>query len=327
MNGFSGIIGNELIKEHMYKAIQEDKPYHAYILQGETGAGKKITAVAFAAGLQCTCDGERPCEYCVSCRQIKANCHTDVIWIEKEKSGYGVEEIRNQLNQAVSMKPYTSKYKIFLITEAETMTEAAQNALLKTIEEPPEYAVIILMTNNINNLLPTVRSRCMTLEFGPLTTAAIEEYLIKQHKIPDYLAKTSAMFAQGNLGKAIRYATAENFIQKKEKILQMLRKIQQMKVFNIITDLKTIIKNKEEASDAIDLMIIWYRDVLLFKATNDVNQILLSEEYLNILEDAKRLSYSKIEEILQGFEKAKIRLHANVNLEVAMELMLLNIKE
>ncbi|MDR1701019.1 MAG: DNA polymerase III subunit, partial [Lachnoclostridium sp.] len=215
MNGFSEIIGNELIKEHMYKAIQEVKPYHAYILQGETGTGKKSMAVAFSAGLQCTCEEERPCEVCVSCRQIKANCHPDVIWITKEKSGYGVEEIRNQLNKVVYMKPFSSRYKIFLITEAETMTEAAQNALLKTIEEPPEYAVIILMTNNINRLLPTVRSRCMNLEFGPITTSAIEEYLLKHYPISEDLAKTSAIFAQGNLGKAIRYASSGDFIEKK----------------------------------------------------------------------------------------------------------------
>lgn len=327
MNGFSDIVGNRQIKEHLYHAIQEDKPFHAYIFQGDTGTGKKMMAKAFAAGLQCCCEGERPCGDCVSCRQIKAMCHPDVIWLKKEKAGYGVEEIREQINHDIQIRPYANKYKVFLMNDAETMTESAQNALLKTIEEPPEYAVIILMTNNINGLLPTIRSRCMNLEFGPITTPAIEEYLLKHCGVPDYLAKSSALFAQGNLGKAIRYASSADFLQKKELIIRLLRNIHHMSVHEVLTEIKVIAENKDEINDYIDLMMIWYRDVLLFKATKNVNQLLLAEEYLHIIEDAKVLSYYKIEEILTGFDKLKVRLRANVNFEVAMELMLLNIKE
>ena len=227
----------------------------------------------------------------------------------------------------MDIKPFSSPYKIYVVPEAEKMTEAAQNALLKTIEEPPEYGVVILLTSNISELLPTIQSRCLTLEFRPLTSSAVEEYLKTQCQVPDYLAKASAAFAQGNLGKAMRYAQSEDFIERKDSILSLLRRVENMTVtemLEVITDLGT---RKDEVRDYIDLMELWYRDVLIFKATKNINQLLFREESSHISKEAQRRSYEKIEEILQAFEKAKFRLKANVSFEVALELMLLTMKD
>ena len=327
MFSFSEIVGHEQIKEHMQAAIRDKKPFHAYLFQGEEGVGKEALARTFAAGLQCQSESaDKPCKECVSCRQMESGNQPDVIWVTREKASLGVDEIREQLCNTMDIKPFSSPYKIYLVPEAEKMTEAAQNALLKTIEEPPEYGIVILMTSNISALLPTIQSRCLTMEFRPLSTAVVESYVKEHCQVPDYQARASAAFAQGNLGKAMRYAKAEDFIERKDHIISLLRHVEQMDLSEMLAVIKDLGTRKDEVRDYIDLMVLWYRDVLLFKATKDINQLLFQDEASYISREASHRSYEKIEEILQALEKAKVRLRANVNFDITMELMLLALK-
>ena len=328
MFSFSEIVGHEQIKEHMQAAIRDKKPFHAYLFQGEEGVGKEALARTFAAGLQCQSEStDKPCKECVSCRQMESGNQPDVIWVTREKASLGVDEIREQLCNTMDIKPFSSPYKIYLVPEAEKMTEAAQNALLKTIEEPPEYGIVILMTSNISALLPTIQSRCLTMEFRPLSTAVVESYVKEHCQVPDYQARASAAFAQGNLGKAMRYAKSEDFIERKDHIISLLRHVEQMDLSEMLAVIKDLGTRKDEVRDYIDLMVLWYRDVLLFKATKDINQLLFQDEASYISREASHRSYEKIEEILQAFEKAKVRLRANVNFDITMEMLLLTIKE
>ena len=327
MFSFSEIVGHEQIKEHMQAAIRDKKPFHAYLFQGEEGVGKEALARTFAAGLQCQSESaDKPCKECVSCRQMESGNQPDVIWVTREKASLGVDEIREQLCNTMDIKPFSSPYKIYLVPEAEKMTEAAQNALLKTIEEPPEYGIVILMTSNISALLPTIQSRCLTMEFRPLSTAVVESYVKEHCQVPDYQARASAAFAQGNLGKAMRYAKSEDFIERKDHIISLLWHVEQMDLSEMLAVIKDLGTRKDEVRDYIDLMVLWYRDVLLFKATKDINQLLFQDEASYISREASHRSYEKIEEILQAFEKAKVRLRANVNFDITMELMLLTLK-
>ena len=327
MFSFSEIVGHEQIKEHMQAAIRDKKPFHAYLFQGEEGVGKEALARTFAAGLQCQSESaDKPCKECVSCRQMESGNQPDVIWVTREKASLGVDEIREQLCNTMDIKPFSSPYKIYLVPEAEKMTEAAQNALLKTIEEPPEYGIVILMTSNISALLPTIQSRCLTMEFRPLSTAVVESYVKEHCQVPDYQARASAAFAQGNLGKAMRYAKSEDFIERKDHIISLLRHVEQMDLSEMLAVIKDLGTRKDEVRDYIDLMVLRYRDVLLFKATKDINQLLFQDEASYISREASHRSYEKIEEILQAFEKAKVRLRANVNFDITMELMLLTLK-
>ena len=327
MFSFSEIVGHEQIKEHMQAAIRDKKPFHAYLFQGEEGVGKEALARTFAAGLQCQSESaDKPCKECVSCRQMESGNQPDVIWVTREKASLGVDEIREQLCNTMDIKPFSSPYKIYLVPEAEKMTEAAQNALLKTIEEPPEYGIVILMTSNISALLPTIQSRCLTMEFRPLSTPVVESYVKEHCQVPDYQARASAAFAQGNLGKAMRYAKSEDFIERKDHIISLLRHVEQMDLSEMLAVIKDLGTRKDEVRDYIDLMVLWYRDVLLFKATKDINQLLFQDEASYISREASHRSYEKIEEILQAFEKAKVRLRANVNFDITMELMLLALK-
>ena len=327
MFSFSEIVGHEQIKEHMQAAIRDKKPFHAYLFQGEEGVGKEALARTFAAGLQCQSEStDKPCKECVSCRQMESGNQPDVIWVTREKASLGVDEIREQLCNTMDIKPFSSPYKIYLVPEAEKMTEAAQNALLKTIEEPPEYGIVILMTSNISALLPTIQSRCLTMEFRPLSTAVVESFVKEHCQVPDYQARASAAFAQGNLGKAMRYAKSEDFIERKDHIISLLRHVEQMDLSEMLAVIKDLGTRKDEVRDYIDLMVLWYRDVLLFKATKDINQLLFQDEASYISREASHRSYEKIEEILQAFEKAKVRLRAHVNFDITMELMLLTLK-
>lgn len=324
---FNFIIGHEQVKQHLQTAIEQNKISHSYIINGETGSGKKLTAAIFAETLQCEDKGINPCGLCKSCIQAESGNHPDIIWVTHEKYSIGVDDIRNQLNNNISIKPYSRPYKIYIIPDADKMTEQAQNALLKTIEEPPEYAVILLLTNNVDNLLPTILSRCVTLNLKPVKTDLIEKYLMERCKIPDYMARISARFSQGNVGKAIRYSSSEDFIELKEETLHLLKYIDDMEIYEVVEAVRHLSKHKLEINDCIDLMQLWYRDVLMFKVTKDPNMLLFKEEYRFLSEQAKKRGYEELEDIIKAMDKAKKRLDANVNFDIAVELMLLSIKD
>ncbi len=327
MTKFKDVIGHEKIIEHMQAAILRGKVSHAYILNGEAGSGKKMLADIFAETLQCEEKGLEPCGKCKSCLQAASDNHPDIIKVTHEKAGISVDDIRTQVNNTIDIMPYSSKYKIYIIPDADKMTEQAQNALLKTIEEPPAYAVILLLVSNSGKLLSTILSRCVSLNLKPVPADAITEYLMKNYQIPDYNAEVSAKFSQGNVGKAIRYAASEEFTEAKDKVLHLLKYVDNMPVYELLQGIKELGEHKLEIYDYIDLMMLWYRDVLLYKVTGNPNTLLFREELSSIKKQAEQCGYEGIEQIIKAMDKAKERLRANVNFDIAMELMLLVIKE
>lgn len=327
MYDFGSIVGHEQIIEHLQSAIKMGKVSHAYIINGEKGMGKKTIAYTFAKTLQCGEHATNSCNTCKSCLQVESGNHPDVITVTHEKISIGVDDIRVQVNGDIAIKPYSGPYKIYIIDDADKMTEQAQNALLKTIEEPPAYAIIILLTTNSSKLLPTILSRCVMLNLKPVSSDAIKEYLMKEYNVPDYMANMSATFSQGILGRAIRYASSEEFIHSKEEVLHLLKYIDDMELYEIMEAIKSLSTHKLEINDYLDLMILWYRDILMFKVTKNANLLLFKEEYKFIAEQASKKDYEGIENIINAMNKAKIRLNANVNFDTVMELMLLTLKE
>jgi DNA polymerase-3 subunit delta' len=327
MQGFGQIIGHESIIQHLQNAIASHKVSHAYIIHGEEGMGKKLLAKTFAKTLQCEEGGILSCNRCKSCLQSDSGNHPDIIWVTHEKISIGVEDIRLQVNADIQVKPYSSPYKIYIIDDADKLTEQAQNALLKTIEEPPEYAVVLLLAGNISVILPTILSRCVLLNLKPVDKQAIKDFLMERHHIPDYMAEVAAAFSGGNVGKALKYASSEDFERMKGDVLHILKYIDDMELHEVISGLKTLTASKNNIEDYIDLMTLWYRDVLMFKATMDPNLLLYREELSFIKNQASIRSYEGLEKIINAMEKAKIRLKANVNFDIAVELMLLTIKE
>ena len=328
MAGFTEIIGHEQIKEHLQNAITLDKISHAYILNGSEASGKMMLAEAFATALQCEAEGEKPCMECRSCKQAKDHNHPDIIYVSHEKPNtISVEDIRVQINNDIGIKPYSSRYKIYIVDEAEKMNQQAQNALLKTIEEPPAYAVILLLTTNADSFLPTILSRCVSLNLKAVKADVIETYLMKKYQIPDYQANICAAFSQGNVGKAIQLASSEEFGELKASVLQLMKRVSDIDVSEMAAAVKQISEYKLSINDYFDLMMIWFRDILYLKATNDVNGLIFKDEIYDIKNQAAKHSYQGIEKIIQALETAKIRISANVNFDLVIELLLLTIKE
>ena len=328
MAGFRDIVGQEQIKEHFRSALTSRKISHAYIINGEKSAGKEFIAKIFAQTLQCEKGEEEPCMECHSCKQALSDNQPDIIKITHEKPNtISVDDIRAQINNDVAIKPYSSPYKVYIMNEAEKMTVQAQNAILKTLEEPPEYAVILLLTTNVNSLLPTILSRCVVLNMKPVADDLVRKFLMEELQIPDYKAEVCVAFARGNVGRAKALASSEEFDNVKAEALSLLKYIQDMELYEIIAAIKKINDYKLEVNDYLDIMAIWYRDVLLFKATNDSNHLIFREEIQTLRKVAQRSSYEGIERVIQALDKAKNRLNANVNFELTMELLFLEIKE
>lgn len=327
MANFKDMLGQHQVKQHLQTAISKGNISHAYIFSGETGYGRYTMASAFAKTLLCEQEHSDACGHCKSCMQAENRNNPDIRYITHEKSSISVDDIREQLNSDIAIKPYSGKYKIYIIREANKMTEQAQNALLKTIEEPPEYAVIILITDNLDALLPTIQSRCVHLEFKPIGKDEIAGYLIDNLQMEPKIARTAAGFCQGNVGKAIRFAASEDFQMMKKDVLSLLTNMDKMEVIDIIETIKDFSKQKNVFTDYLDLMMLWYRDVLMFKVTKDTNILLYQDEYNNISKQASRRSYEDLENIINAIDKAKLRLDANVNFELVVELLVLTIKD
>lgn len=333
MAKFADIIGQEQIKEHLQNALKRNKVSHAYIINGERSSGKEFVAKVFAAALQCenpdvSSDVTEPCGECHSCKQMASGNQPDVIYVSHEKPGtIGVEDIRGQINGNIAIKPYAGRYKVYIINEGEKMTVQAQNALLKTLEEPPEYAVILILTTNVEALLPTILSRCVVLNMKPVKDSQMKKFLMGTMQVPDYKADVCVAFARGNIGKAKMLAASEDFDHVKEEAVTLLKYINDMEISEIVAAIKKINEYKLDVNDYMDILAIWYRDVLLFKATHDVNHLIFREEIQYIRKVADRSTYEGIENVISALDKAKGRLNANVNFDLTMELLLLTIKE
>ncbi len=328
MPGFSNIIGHEQIKEHLQNAISMNKVSHAYILNGPDRSGKMALANSFAMALQCEEHTVEGCMKCHSCQQALSGNQPDIIYLQHEKpSTISVDDIRTQINNDIGIKPYASPYKIYIISEAEKMSQQAMNALLKTIEEPPAYAVVLLLTSNADALLPTILSRCVTLNLKAVPDSAIHNFLMEKYQIPDYKADICTSFAQGNVGKAIQLASSEDFNEIKSTALQLVKRGKDIELHEMVETIKRISDYKLEINDFFDIMFIWYRDVLLYKATSDINSLIFKDEVSDLKKQASKSSYEGIETIIKSLDKAKNRLKANVNFELVMELLLQTIKE
>lgn len=328
MAKFSDIIGQEMIKEHIHGALITGKVSHAYIINGEKSSGKEFIANLFAMALQCEKGEAEPCNECHACKQALNKNHPDIIRVAHEKPNtISVDDIRKQVNGDILIKPYQGPKKIYIINEAEKMNVAAQNAILKTLEEPPEYGVIMLLTTNLEAMLETVVSRCVVLNMKAVPDEQIQQYLMKSLHLPDYKASICSAFARGNVGKARLLASSEDFDNIKDEAVSLLKYIHDMEINEITKAIKKMGEYKLEINDLLDILSIWYRDALLFKATNDVNHLIFKEEIQYIKKTASKSTYEGIENVLKALENAKRRLTANVNFDLTMELLLLTMKE
>ncbi len=327
MADFKDIIGHEQVIHHMQNAIRQKKFSHAYLLCGEAGSGKRLVAEAFAKAVLCEEGGIEACGKCKSCKQIESGNHPDFRTVVREKATLGVKEIREQVTADVQIKPYSSEYKLYFIDEAEKMTEEAQNALLKTIEEPPEYAVFLLSVTRQELLLQTVLSRCVLLTFHSVATEKVKQFLMEKKGVPDYLAESAAAFSGGVPGRAVRFAESEAFTEQRDEVLHLVKRVDEMTMAEIMESVKLFAAKKDTADEYLEMILLWYRDVLLYKATKNLNMLLFRDQPEAIASQAGKRSFENLQGIVEALEQVKQRMKSNVNFENALELLLLYMKE
>jgi DNA polymerase-3 subunit delta' len=327
MADFKEIVGHEHVIQHLQNAIRQKRFSHAYLLCGEAGHGKHLVAEAFAKTVLCEEGGIEACGKCKSCKQIESGNHPDFRSAVREKATLGVKEIREQVTADVQIKPYSSEYKIYFIDEAEKMTEEAQNALLKTIEEPPEYAVFLLSATRQELLLQTVLSRCVLLPFHPVAIGKIKQFLMEKKGIPDYLAESAACFSGGLVGRAVQYAESEAFTEQRNEVLHLVKHIDEMTMAEVMENVKLFAGKKDVADEYLDMILLWYRDVLLYKATKDAGSLLFKDELEAVAAQVGKRSFENLQGITEALEQVKQRMKSNVNFENALELLLLYMKE
>lgn len=211
---FNNILGNDRNKKILEKAVELRKTSHSYIFSGAEGIGKKLIAKGFSKKILCLDDKKDECN-CKSCIEFDSDNNPDFQLIESEDGKIKIEKIR-QMQRKVAEKPIISKNKVYIINDADTMTTEAQNCLLKTLEEPPEYITIILVCSNDGNLLSTIKSRCTRIQFEPISNNEIKHYIEQQgQQISDNIVELS----QGSIGKAIHLNEKKKIYENIEKIL------------------------------------------------------------------------------------------------------------
>ena len=321
------VLGNRKNLEYLGDAAKHGRLSHAYLITGDKGMGKKTFAYNAARAVLCerlgSFEGFMPCGGCSACKRSLSWNHPDIIRITHEKKNtLSVDEIRNGIVGDILIKPYYGPYKIYIIEDACLMQAQAQNALLKTIEEPPAYAVIFLLADNARLLLDTIRSRCVRLDMEPLEGPLIEAEL-KARGADGTAAREAAACAAGNLGTALRFLEDDDFPELVRRIADVLCAIKDTDaagLFDIAAELAA-----QDAQDAADTVEKWFRDVLVIKAAK--GQKLYFPGYRDVLsKQAERISYENLNNIFNETQEAQSRLRFNVNAAAVWETLLLRIR-
>ena len=328
INSFADFVGQERIKDYFADAAKNGRAGHAYILSGMKGSGRKTLARLFGASLLCTSKEEIPCGICRSCKMVMSGNHPDLITVPHEKPAtISVEDIRDHLVSDILIKPYYKGRKVYIIPDCEMMTPQAQNALLKSIEEPPSYAVTILITDNLSFLLPTVRSRCTCLSTVPLPDGVVKDYLIKNEGAGEKEASVCAAFSGGSIGTAARFLHSDTFREDLDKTLKLIKRSKELPSNEIFAFAKEAASDKTGLLQILDIILYLYRDILMFKTQEGRASLTFIDETGYIESKARQTDYDEIGRVIKSIEELKGRLRSNANAEAGLDVLLLDISE
>lgn len=322
---FSEIIGHEKIIKTLKKAIEQNHIFHCYLFEGEESVGKKLIALSFAKTLLCKGSGLEPCNRCNSCLKFDSWNHPDLEFLEPEKKIIKKDKI-DKLIKSINVSPLESERKIILIDDCEKMGIEAQNALLKTLEEPPSYINIILITSNINSLIPTIISRCQILKFYPVENDKIMKFLNSKYNKTLEEANFVAHFTKGSVGKSIILSKSEDFFNKREELINIIHSIisgDKLKIFNSID---FFLDNKDYVEEIIDIIIYWFRDLLIYKEVGN-SKLIINNDKTQLLSEQSFLNINKINDIIDNVIETKQNIESNVSYQLSIETMLLNMQE
>jgi DNA polymerase-3 subunit delta' len=337
---FTNIVGHEFQKEALKRMVSKNRISHAYLFFGPDGVGKKLIAIEFAKILNCLCSkslpyegskGER-CE-CYSCKKIEKGIHPDVFLVEyKGLRDIKVDQIRKEVEERLYLKPFEGKFKMAIVDEAERMNLSSQNAFLKTLEEPPEYSVIILITSKPQALLPTVRSRCQLLEFKALSEEIMLEEIKKRNTdlSPDEI-QVAIRLSGGSLGKAL--SLDKSLLSERKEIIIKLSSINPKYASQVLGFVESILRglsseDTEKLSFIFQIISLWLRDLVLIKigfsedALSNRDLVSITREF------ADRWSVDNILDKMRFLENAWYAIfRGNANKQIVLENLILKITE
>lgn len=278
---FSDIIGNDKLKKELIHSVEINKTSHSYLFIGTEGIGKKLIAEEFAKMLLAVKDTENSPDFSI---------------IEPDGNSIKIEQIR-EFQKKVSEKPIISNKKVYIIDDSDKMTVEAQNCLLKTLEEPPEFVTIILIGSNENSFLSTIKSRCMILHFEKISDEQIQKYLQDNHQT-EINSKIMLEACQGSIGKALEIKDKQELYQNTEQVVNSL-----------------------ERKDKIDILNM---SDFIYKSKDDKLEIL---NYMNVLFINLAKINSKYADCIAIVEETKRRLQSNANYDMCIDNLLLSLWE
>lgn len=325
MYTFEEIRGNTPLVEQLRRSAASGRSSHAYLFLGGAGAGKRLIANTFAKALQC--EGEkRPCDSCKSCHAFNHGNHPDVIYFQPLKNGktYTIEDVREQLLETVDLKPFQYEKKIYIIEKADTLNIQSQNALLKTLEEPPAHAVFLLLAERAEAFLPTILSRVVVMKIRPLSAETIADYLMQAGHLAEESHILSA-YAQGRIGQALELVEDEGFREMRQDILGKLEALPSMSEGDAYLLAKDLEGYKNDLR-FLDIMELWYRDLLTAKSLREEGYLIQRDKKDAIFRAAKEPA-SLLAKKAAAVRTARMRLAQNANFRLTMEVMLMDLKE
>ncbi|MDE0299371.1 MAG: DNA polymerase III subunit delta' [Candidatus Poribacteria bacterium] len=317
------IVGHDRIITQLQHAIRLNRIAGAYLFVGPAGVGKETVATHFAKSINCLKHGESACGNCISCRKTDVGNHPDTQIVHPSGAWIKIDQIR-ELQTRIVYRPLEGVRKIVILKEAERMNLEAANALLKTLEEPPAESVLILLTTNLDALLPTIRSRCQIIKFIPLTQTELGRYLSERFHLAEREALAVATLAGGAVGRALSYLESRDTEESEsnqhvdEEIPEILTTTDRLAAFRIA-------EHYGDNPDELDSLVEWYRDLLLLH--QDVPPDLLTHIYH--VDALKRLvphySRYRLQSAIKTIFETKNALGRNINATLALEVMALKL--
>lgn len=306
---FEKIIGQSFAKKYIANSINKNKINHAYLFEGIGGVGKNTFAKEFA-------------KYLLKIDHVENS--PDYISIEPQGSSIKIAQIRN-LQSDVIVKPH-GDYKIYVINNAEKMTVESQNALLKTLEEPPGYVIIILITNNKNSLLDTIKSRCDIVKFLPIPSVELKRYL-EDRGIDDKKSSILSTFSRGSISKALELSESSDFMIMREDIQNNIQIMLEKNIVEILELPNKYDKYKNNIVEVLDITINYFRDIMMMKENVNKDMIINIDKITFLQNMSKKINYSQVSKIIDIIEETKKKLRSNCNFNLSVQVMALNIYE
>jgi len=316
------IIGQRDLIAQLKRLLSLNLIGHAYAFSGPAGIGKKTLATAFIKDLLCRSSDSENCK-CLSCRTFNEGTNPDFYEVISDRKSIGVDTIRDLRDDAAHRPTYGSR-KVYLIVDAELMTVHAQNCLLKTLEEPPEYVVIILLTTNFEALLPTIQSRTVNLRMAPYTDDEMKKIICPRYPISKEELEFILKFSNGIPLNAIRMIEEGKIRDIRSQVFRLLEKPDDF--IHVENVRKALLDNREELSTVFDILLSIYRDCIIFK--QGMESRLINSDKKDIIKSiASSYENHNLFEKITKLEGMRRNFNYNINYQLGIDALLLEIQE